>query len=54
LIGGAWSGQIGQAIGGDGLAVVAVGGVDPEPTLGASAEALLTLAPSRIAQLSSP
>ena len=34
--------QIGQAIGGDGLVVVAVGSVDPEPTFGASTEAFLT------------
>ena len=42
LIGSARGGQIGQAIGGDGLVVVAVGGVDPEPTFGASTEAFLT------------
>ena len=42
LIGSARGGPIGQAMGGDGLVVVTVGRVDPEPTLGAAPEALLT------------
>src|SRR2546423_11982866 len=42
LVGRTGSGQLGQAIGSNGLVVVAVGGLDPEPTLGAATEALLT------------
>ena len=41
LVGGARSGQFGQAIGSNGLVVVAVGGADPEPAFGAATEALL-------------
>src|ERR1039458_8806885 len=41
LVGRTRSGQIGQAVGGNGLVVVAVGRTDPEPAFGASTEALL-------------
>src|SRR5271169_1971832 len=41
LVGDAGSGQVRQAIGGDGLVVVAVGGADPEAAFGASTQALL-------------
>ena len=40
LVGRAGGGQIGQAIGGDGLVVIAVGGADAEAAFGASTEAL--------------
>jgi len=40
LVGRTGGGQIGQAIGGDGLVVIAVGGADPEAALGASTEGL--------------
>ena len=40
LVGGAGRGQVRQAIGGDGLVVVAVGGADTEPAFGASTQAL--------------
>jgi hypothetical protein len=42
LVGGGGSGQVRQAIGGDGLVVVAVGGADPNAAFGASTQALLT------------
>ena len=41
LVGGARSGQFGQAVRSNGLVMVAVGGADPEPAFGAATEALL-------------
>ena len=42
LVGGTGGGQLGQAIGSNGLVVIAVSGLDPEPALDTATEALLT------------